>query len=343
MRQDRPHPFRAASVVAAALLALAGGASASSHREAPFITTSPKVDASDFYMFNSYEAGRSGFVTLVANYQPLQDGFDGPNYHAMDANALYEIHIDNVGDAHEHLTFQFRFQNNFSAKTLSAGGTSVDIAPMQNGAVATAHDPHLQVNESYTLTLVTGDRRTGTVAAITNATTGATSFDKPADNIGEKTIADYPSYAAAHIYPINIPGCATPGQGLRRRAPGPVRGEPGRDLRHGRRVRLGAHRPERLQRDAARNAVLQERHRARAGGARHLPGCHHRTSGDRRLDHGFAAPDPGARPDPQVRLPDHRPQRRRVDAGLAPGHAAGQRTDHRHEGQGPVQQLQAQR
>ena len=212
MRQDRPHPFRAAPVVAAALLALTGGAFASSHREAPFITTSPKVDASDFYMFNSYETGHAGFVTLVANYQPLQDGFDGPNYHAMDANALYEIHIDNMGDAKEHLTFQFRFQNNFTAKTVTAGGTAVDIAPLQNGAVSVAHDPHLQVNETYTLTMVTGDRRLGSFAAIHNATTGSATFDKPVDNIGEKTIGDYAAYAAAHIYPINIPGCATPGR-----------------------------------------------------------------------------------------------------------------------------------
>ena len=30
-------------------------AHASSHREAPSITTMPKVDGTDFYMFNSYE------------------------------------------------------------------------------------------------------------------------------------------------------------------------------------------------------------------------------------------------------------------------------------------------
>ena len=212
MRIDRPSLFRTAPVVAAALLALSGGAFASSHREAPFITTSPKVDASDFYMFNSYETGREGFVTLVANYQPLQDSYGGPNYYTMDANALYEIHVDNVGDAKEHLTFQFRFQNNFTARTATVGTSSVDIAPLQNGAVSVAHDPHLQVNETYTLTLVTGDRRKGTAAVITNATTGATTFDKPVDNIGEKTIADYPTYAAAHVYPISIPGCATPGK-----------------------------------------------------------------------------------------------------------------------------------
>ncbi len=46
---------------------------ASSHREAPFITTRPKVDGTDFYMFNSYEAGRAGYVTLIANYQPFED------------------------------------------------------------------------------------------------------------------------------------------------------------------------------------------------------------------------------------------------------------------------------
>ncbi len=212
MRLDRPSLFRVAPIVAAALLASSGSAHASSHREAPFITTSPKVDASDFYMFNSYETGRAGFVTLVANYQPLQDAYGGPNYYTMDANALYEIHIDNVGDAKEHLTFQFRFQNNFTPRTVAVGTSNVDIAPLQNGAVSVAHDPHLQVNETFTLTLVTGDRRKGTSAVITNATTGATTFDKPVDNIGEKTIADYPAYAAAHVYPITIPGCATPGK-----------------------------------------------------------------------------------------------------------------------------------
>lgn len=83
---------------------------ASSHREAPSITKSPKVDATDFYMFRSYEANRAGFVTLIANYLPLQDAYGGPNYFSLDPNALYEIHIDNTGDAVEDLTFQFPHQ-----------------------------------------------------------------------------------------------------------------------------------------------------------------------------------------------------------------------------------------
>ena len=72
---------------------------ASSHREAPMITSMPKLDCADFYMFNSYETGRSNYVTIVANYIPLQDAYGGPNYFTMDPNGLYEIHIDNYGDA----------------------------------------------------------------------------------------------------------------------------------------------------------------------------------------------------------------------------------------------------
>ena len=97
------------SVLTASMFAIPV-AQASSHREAPFITTSPKVDGTDFYMFRSYETGRAAFTTIVADYQPLQNPGDGPNYYALDQDALYEIHIARDGHATEDLTFQFRFQ-----------------------------------------------------------------------------------------------------------------------------------------------------------------------------------------------------------------------------------------
>ena len=62
-------------------------ANGSSHREAPNITRLPTEDSTDFYMFNSYEAGRSGYVTLIANYIPLQAPYGGPNYFALDPAA----------------------------------------------------------------------------------------------------------------------------------------------------------------------------------------------------------------------------------------------------------------
>jgi hypothetical protein len=206
--------FNTTPVLAAALLAVCGSVGASSHREAPFITTVPKVDATDFYMFRSYEAGRSAYTTLIANYLPLQDAYGGPNYFSLDPNALYEIHIDNNGDAREDITFQFRFKNTLAnggrGVELPVGGVNVAIPLIQAGGVANVRDANLNLAETFTVDVVRGDRRKGQTASVTNAATGAATFDKPVDNIGVKTIPDYPAYAARHIYSVNIPGCSTP-------------------------------------------------------------------------------------------------------------------------------------
>ena len=199
---------------AACLTALgaAGTAQASSHREAPFITQHPKVDGSDFYMFRSYETGRSDYVTLIANYQPLQAAYGGPNYFFMDPKALYEIHVDNNGDAAEDLTFQFRFQDKTAGLTVMAGSKSIPV-PLTNIGPVTPTDMSAQnVVETYTLTLVKGDRRHGTVQPIVDAGSGSATFSKPLDNIGAKSIPDYTTYANGFIHSVTIPGCSKPGK-----------------------------------------------------------------------------------------------------------------------------------
>lgn len=204
------------AAAAAALLSTMGSAPvfAASHREAPGIALFPKVDGTDLYVFNSYEPGRDGFVTLIANYQPLQAPYGGPNYFKLDANALYEIHIDNNGDAKEDLSFQFQFKNNFKNIKLPIDNQMVSIPLTQAGTVSTPNAPALNVNEQFTVNLVRGDRRTGSVGAVTKVSGGAV-FDKPSDYIGTKTLgskAAYEAYANQHIYSVNIPGCATPGR-----------------------------------------------------------------------------------------------------------------------------------
>ncbi len=207
----------AGGVAALAIAAFAFGAQptlASSHREAPGITKTPKVDATDLYMFRSYEPGRDQFVTFLANYQGLQGPGDGPNYYTLDPDAIYEIHVDNVGDAMEHLTFQFKFTNalvNGTGITLNVGGKTLPV-PLRAFPPVSGANTGVGETESYTLTLVAGDRRLGTRTPITNASGGGTSFTKPLDNIGNKTIPNYAAYANQFIYSINIPGCATPGR-----------------------------------------------------------------------------------------------------------------------------------
>jgi Domain of unknown function (DUF4331) len=185
----------------------AGGALASSHREAPFISTRPSVDGTDFYMFNSYETGRGGFVTLIANYVPLQDPQGGPNYFLLDDNALYEISIDNTGSGKANLTFQFRFTTTTQGLTVPVGTKSVPVPLTNIGPVSAGSTGAQNVSQSYTVTMVTGDRRTGTAMPITNFHTGSKSFDKPLDNIGNKSIPNYAAYAANFVYSILIPGC----------------------------------------------------------------------------------------------------------------------------------------
>jgi hypothetical protein len=237
----RTHIAFAALALGALALLPAGDAEASSHREAPFITKMPKVDGTDVYAFRSYEPTRAAFVTIIANYQPLQDPYGGPNYFTMDPEAIYEIHIDNTGDGKEDLTLQFKFSNALGG----AGGAGINLQIGPTGAKKAVNIPFINanlgtnnapppitvanqndvrhVNETYTVKWIKGNRRTGTVADVvhTAGPGAAATFVKPLDFVGLKSwgsesvgnpYGDYNTYADAHIYPVTIPGCATAGK-----------------------------------------------------------------------------------------------------------------------------------
>ena len=197
----------AISIAALACVTLpATGALASSHREAPGITKTPKVDGTDVYMFMSYEPNRAGFVTLIANYYPFQDAWGGPNYYMLDPDAAYRIHIDNNGDAVEDLAFEFRFNNQPQDQKLPVGDKQVSIPLINSGPISAGDTAKLNVVETYNVDAVAG----GNYSAVANADTGNATFTKPVDNIGQKSLPDYAAYAATHIYNVNVPGCDTP-------------------------------------------------------------------------------------------------------------------------------------
>lgn len=205
-------------VATAVAMALSLAAHASSHREAPFISGMPKVDGTDFYMFNSYESGRAGYVTILANYDPLQDSYGGPNYFALDPNALYAINIDNLGNALPDISFQFQFTNSYPGAALPIGPGGSDVAiPLINLPASGDGTPTLNRNETYTVNMVAN----GVSSPVTSAAaaTGGTVFTKPVDNIGEKSFAkssasksplNYSTYAKQYIYDVSIPGCTPP-------------------------------------------------------------------------------------------------------------------------------------
>lgn len=193
-------------VVACAAATVPVCASASSHREAPFIGGLPRLDGTDVYAFRSYEPGRADFVTLIANYIPFQDPQGGPNFYPLDTNAIYTIDVFNTGDAVHHLSFEFKFNTLKKKLAVPAGNRSVPVPVINTGPVD-ADGKNLNVSQTYTVTVARGTRQYAE-----NATLGGITFYKPADNIGRKSIADYPAYAGNFIYDISIPGCRTPGR-----------------------------------------------------------------------------------------------------------------------------------
>jgi len=200
----------------AVAVAMAGGnANASSHREGPYVAMQPAVDGTDFYMFRSYEEGRQNYVTFLANYIPFQDPQGGPNFYQFDPDALYEMHIDNNGDAKEDLTFQFRFDNTSKGIALPVGDKQVGIPLINAGVVEGVNPDTLNVRETFKVDVVRGGRRVGSREPLTNMKGGDTTFDKPVDNIGDKSFggaAGYENYAEQHIYTVAIPGCSEPGR-----------------------------------------------------------------------------------------------------------------------------------
>ncbi len=191
-----------AIMAAAGLVLTAIVAFGSSHREAPLITTMPKEDNTDVYLFRSYETGRQDFVTIVANYQPLEDPFAGPNYYTMDPDAAYDINIDNDGDAKPELTFRFRFTNTYNNLSVPVGGQQIPVPLVNIGPTTGSNLSNLNVTETYTVDLLT---KHGNKSASVTCDNGKSVFTKPTDNIGTKSFPDYQAYASQYIHDINIP------------------------------------------------------------------------------------------------------------------------------------------
>jgi len=105
----------------------------------------------------------------------------------FNADGLYEITIENDGDAVEDITFQFRFTNTSEATASTVGGKAVKDPLIDGGVIAGVNPAALNVRETFTVDIVCGSSRKAR-SSVTHLVGGASVFDKPVDNIGDKVL-----------------------------------------------------------------------------------------------------------------------------------------------------------
>jgi hypothetical protein len=146
----------ACAIAAAVVLGAFGysrSADASSHREAPFIGGDPQADATDVYAFRSPD--KQDTVTLIANYIPLEVAPAGPNFYFFSNDVLYEINVDNDGDAKDDISFQFRFRGKDTTtdRVVNNGNTFL----YNTGPITSLDDPNLNQEQFYSVSMLRED------------------------------------------------------------------------------------------------------------------------------------------------------------------------------------------
>src|SRR5881409_2832576 len=148
----RPFNRLTLSALAIATLGVAPTAWGSSHSEAPGTSKDRLADDTDLYAWVAGDAPHA--VTIVGNWVPLIEPNSGPNFASFDGNASYYINVDNVGDSHKHIRFEFTFHT-----TRQNDATFL----YNTGVVTSLTDPDLNVRQTWTLTRVNVDTNQETV------------------------------------------------------------------------------------------------------------------------------------------------------------------------------------
>ena len=148
-------PLRGALLAALGVAVLAVGARvyASDHQDTPEVELNPRMDINDVYAFPGASADRIAFVVTTSS--PIA----GSNA-SFDPNLLYQIKIDNTGDAVEDLVFQVTFdEGTGAAQKYTVRGP---VAPTMKG--------------TKTELITTGTTVTGTVGSTAGSASGVQTF-----------------------------------------------------------------------------------------------------------------------------------------------------------------------
>jgi hypothetical protein len=127
-----------ALLVAGSLISGSQDIQASSHREAPLTSRDASADNTDTYAFVSPD--RPDTVTLIGSWIPGQLPQGGPNYYGFADDVVYELHVDNIGDAKSHIVYRFTFSTSIANNATFLYNT---------GPIESLDDPDLNLRQTY--------------------------------------------------------------------------------------------------------------------------------------------------------------------------------------------------
>lgn len=166
----------------------------SSHREAPAISKDPAADNTDVYAF--VDPTDSSKVNILANFIPFEKPEGGPNFFAFGDDVLYEIKIDNDGDAKEDITYQFRFKTTvLNPDTFLYNTLPITLA----GGPNAPYSESFNIRQRYKVTRIGGDNDDDDDD---DKEVVASNLETPPVNIGPRSTLSYPALAGAAIHTV---------------------------------------------------------------------------------------------------------------------------------------------
>src|SRR5215831_11587515 len=127
------------------LAACAGGSLfAASHRNGPLLLEDQTANLNDFYIFRSYEQGRSDRLVLMMSAQGFQNPDNGPSYYKFSDSVLYRFSLNNSRglDGNPDINIDFTFQT-----TLRENNTFLSYF----GTIKGIDDPGIFLYQTYTV------------------------------------------------------------------------------------------------------------------------------------------------------------------------------------------------
>ncbi|MBV8843071.1 MAG: DUF4331 family protein, partial [Bryobacterales bacterium] len=98
--------------VGALATCLGGSLFAASHRNGPLLLEDQTANLNDFYLFRSYEQGRSDRLVMMMSAQGFQVPDNGPSYYKFSDSVLYRFSLNNSRglDGNPDINIDFNFK-----------------------------------------------------------------------------------------------------------------------------------------------------------------------------------------------------------------------------------------